>query len=280
MFTNFERFGRTLGHLQRNTYKFRTLYKRKKPTFSGRYLNFLSSHPLSQKRGVIFGMIDRVFFLSHPRFHQRNIISVIDILLNNDYPLDFIFKTINLRLKSLFYNQTMKQNNVNSNDTRDEMKPWITLPYIPQISDKFMNIFNDVNIRLSFYSLNKLNKYIKVHKDVIPTNSKRDVVYQITCKDCDATYVGQTGRRLQTRILEHKNHINRNTTTQSVITEHRLEHNHEFDWLNVRVLDTERFLSKRLISEMIYVKLQKNSLNCQSDTEYLNNAFMEIINNL
>ncbi|KYN29802.1 hypothetical protein ALC57_00753 [Trachymyrmex cornetzi] len=213
-------------------------------------------------------MIDRVFFLSHPRFHQRNIISVIDILLNNDYPLDFIFKTINLRLKSLFYSQTMKQNNANSNDTRDEMKPWITLPYIPQISDKFMNIFNDVNIRLSFYSLNKLNKYIKVHKDVIPTNSKRDVVYQITCKDCDATYVGQTGRRLQTRILEHKNHINRNTTTQSVITEHRLEHNHEFDWSNVRVLDTERFFSKCLISEMIYIKLQKNSLNCQSDTEY------------
>jgi len=32
-----------------------------KPTFSGRYLNFLSQHPLSQKRGTIINM----FFFSH-----------------------------------------------------------------------------------------------------------------------------------------------------------------------------------------------------------------------
>lgn len=36
-----------------------------KPTFSGRYLNFLSQHLLSQKRGVM-DMIDRSFFLITP----------------------------------------------------------------------------------------------------------------------------------------------------------------------------------------------------------------------
>jgi len=29
-----------------------------KPTFSGRYLNYLSTHPSSQKKGVIMGMLD------------------------------------------------------------------------------------------------------------------------------------------------------------------------------------------------------------------------------
>jgi len=33
---------------------------------------------------------------------------------------------------------------------------------------------------------------------------------------------------------------------------------------------TERFLSKCLISEILHIKRQKNSLNLQSDTEYEN----------
>jgi len=37
-----------------------------KPTFLGRYLNYLSQHPLSQKKNTIMGLVDRVFLLSHP----------------------------------------------------------------------------------------------------------------------------------------------------------------------------------------------------------------------
>jgi len=40
--------------------------------------------------------------------------------------------------------------------------------------------------------------------------------------------VGQR-RLLKHRIEEHKNHIKRNTTQTSVITEHRLKFSHEFD---------------------------------------------------
>jgi len=67
-----------------------------------------------------------------------------------------------------------------------------------------------------------------------------NVVYKINCKDCDASYVGQTGRQLKTRISEYKNHINRNTFGLPVITEHRLHKNHEFDWERVEILDVER----------------------------------------
>ena len=37
-----------------------------KPTFSKRYLNFHSHHLLSQKTGIIYGLVDRIFLLSHP----------------------------------------------------------------------------------------------------------------------------------------------------------------------------------------------------------------------
>jgi len=72
-----------------------------KPTFSGRYLNFHSLHPLTQKRSTIVGITDREFLLSHPRYHQKNLELVINTLLNNDYPLSFIFDTINSQLKYL-----------------------------------------------------------------------------------------------------------------------------------------------------------------------------------
>jgi len=109
--------------------------------------------------------------------------------------------------------------------------------------------------RLSFYNLNKLGDIIKAHKDILPKLLNKDIVYKLCCKNCDALYVGQTSRQVKTRISEFRtHHINRNTTTQFVITEHRLQFGHDFDWEDVKILDSERFLRKRLISEMMFIK--------------------------
>jgi len=80
---------------------------------------------------------------------------------------------------------------------------------------------------LAFYGI-KLSKLIKVHKDSMPIFFSFKCVYKIKCLYCDASYVEQTRRLLKNRI-EYKNHIRRNTTQISVITEHRLKHSHEFD---------------------------------------------------
>jgi len=82
-------------------------------------------------------------------------------------------------------------------------------------------------------------------------------------------YICWTKRKLNTRVSEHKNDINKRTGKHSVITEHRLEKNHEFDWDNPEILDREKYYCRRLISEMINIKLQKNTLNIQSDTELI-----------
>jgi len=56
--------------------------------------------------------------------------------------------------------------------------------------------------------------------------------------------VGQTKRTLNTRVAEHRNHIRRDTTQISIISDHPLPSNHEFD--GVRVLDEEINYKKRL----------------------------------
>ena len=110
--------------------------------------------------------------------------------------------------------------------------------------------------KLSYTGVNKLSCFIKTHKDKLPKDLHKNVIYKISCTNCDASYVGQTGRFLKTRTREHRAHINRNTAQSSVITDHRLL-NHEFDWDNVEILDEERILKKRLMSEMIFINRQK-----------------------
>jgi len=100
-------------------------------------------------------------------------------------------------------------------------------------ADKFKEVIRVLDTRLSFYNLNKLGGIIKAHKDILPKLSNKDVVYKLCCKICDASYVGQTSQQLQL---------------------HRLQFNHDFDWENVKILDSERFLGKHLVSEMMFIK--------------------------
>ena len=67
-------------------------------------------------------------------------------------------------------------------------------------------------------------------------------------------------RKLKTRINEHKNDINKKSRNLSVISEHRLQFEHDFDWTNIKILDNERYIGKRLVSEML------NILRCRKMT--------------
>jgi len=129
---------------------------------------------------------------------------------------------------------------------------------------------------LAFYRINKLNNFIKIHKDPLPIFSHFKVIYKINCFYCDVSYVGQIRRLLKNRIDEHKNHIRRNTTQISVITEHRLKYSRDFNWDNVIILNQAHF-NKRLISEMIYIKKQSENLNLRKDTELLDPIYFGII---
>jgi len=67
------------------------------------------------------------------------------------------------------------------------------------------------------------------------------------------------------RISEHYNCIKKNTSSQSIIREHRTHYNHEFRWnekYNIGL--REKMFNKRLISKMLHIK-QHNGLNLQTE---------------
>jgi len=62
---------------------------------------------------------------------------------------------------------------------------------------------------------------------------------KITCNDCGATYIGQT-KQLRTRLRhEHVIDINKKSGSLSVISNHRLENDHEMNWNDVKIVDNE-----------------------------------------
>ena len=75
-------------------------------------------------------------------------------------------------------------------------------------------------------------------------------VYKINCKECESSYVGRTKRQLGTRTKEHFSDIKK-FSSPNVITKHRINENHEFDWKDVKIFDREASWTKRNICEMI-----------------------------
>jgi len=126
-----------------------------------------------------------------------------------------------------------RTNNLENN--KKSINPsWFTL--CTDFNRKIFKQFNRNDIKIFYYGTNKLKKFIKVH-NINPLDffSKSNVVYKINCNDY-ASYMGQTGRKLKTRISEYRNHI-RWIQSKSIITDHRSQLGHDFDWNNIQILD-------------------------------------------
>ena len=112
-----------------------------------------------------------------------------------------------------------KQFTVASVTTSEKQKTLhYSLPYIGHFSHvtrkKLRHICEgfckDINTKIAF-SPPKLSSFFSC-KDTLPKCLQSYVVYQFTCAECKACYVGETKRHLNTRIEEHlgkdkKSHI-------------------------------------------------------------------------
>ena len=238
-----------------------------KPTSSGRLINFLSNHPIRQKINIIYNLVDRAISLSHKQFHKKNLDSVIRMLQNNNFPRNFINRFVHIRL----HNMKDKDGQKNKID-HNRSTPLIMLPFNDQFN-KISAILKSFNFRILPLIKKSFSSIIKLGKDITEKWDRTNVVYKFVCKSCPASYVGETKRTVRTRIKEHQ----KNNNPDAVVFQHMNEHLHVFDWDNTKILDYESNYNKRLVSEMIHIKSNKNNINKKEDVKFLNPAYFQLL---
>ena len=105
----------------------------------------------------------------------------------------------------------------------------------------------------------------------------RDIVYKIKCKNCDYVYIGQTGSKSRKCIVEHEREYD-NKHEDSIFYKHHLRTNHDFDFKETQILDTESNYYKRTFSEMTHIQIHQKTHNRKQDTQHLKYFLKNTIN--
>ena len=90
---------------------------------------------------------------------------------------------------------------------------------------------------------------------------RANVVYQVPCANCPATYVGQSGRQLHQRLKEYRRAVESGNCANSALAEHAWGCHHPVDWDRVRVLDCHPHLHQRLTLESVHIRSQSKPVN-------------------
>jgi uncharacterized protein (UPF0335 family) len=150
---------------------------------------------------------------------------------------------------------TPKENN------EQELIKHVNLPYTQGTSEQLRRILRKHKIRSTFYSTDTLRQKLSHPKDPIEMDNKNNIIYKIPCKDCNATYIGESKRCLGTRTKEHQAAVRKGNVDKNEIAEHCWQQDHHFDFDQRQIIDKEQKWTARKIKEAIHSEWDKNHIN-------------------
>ena len=89
--------------------------------------------------------------------------------------------------------------------------------------------------------------------------SEKSVVYEIPCKGCYKTYVGETGRGVDVRLKEHRSDVKFHRTSNAIVL-HIEECHHLPDWNETKLLEKNVKKRTRKVLEAAHI-LTRNTFN-------------------
>ena len=100
-----------------------------------------------------------------------------------------------------------------------------------------------------------------IPKDAINFEQKRGLVNQISCRDCNAVYVGKTGCSVRTRKREHADAVKIFDTKKSALSQHVIDFDHRINWDNVKILKSESHAYRRRVAKSFLINQKACSGN-------------------
>ena len=266
-----------------------------KPIASGRFLNFHSYHSYQQKMNVAKNFKMRVEKLS-TNLTAAETAQIIDKhLKTNDYPRSLRHRIIN---NSENQNHTIPT--LHRSGAEEDLKhTYRSIPNIPALSLKITKTLKTdyPDVTLALRNHKTVGTFFSKVKDRIPQENLSNVIYNIPCQNCDASYVGMTSNQLKTRMSAHRSQIRKlhllreaghtnddiqiaELKQKTALLEHSISHNHNFSVENVKILDQHNRAAALPILEMCHIINQHKTVNKRTDTDGLSSIYAGILHTL
>ena len=113
-----------------------------------------------------------------------------------------------------------------------------------------------LGIRTVFKSAGTLCQALTRVKAARPEIKKKKVIYEVPCKDCGKSCIGEMGRNLEKKLTEHKAAVRRGDRKNGIAV-HVQDYDHHVDWEAAWVIDQEPLYWPRRVREAIHIA--KNS---------------------
>lgn len=266
-----------------------------KPMASGRFLDFLSCHPLHMKMNMVTNFIQRVRKLS-TNMSKLEVDRIIDNhLQTNHYPRS-------LRHRLMNQNVNMRERINATHETDAIYKPMV---FVPNLANRLAKTFKTdfPNMTTAMRNEFSIRSLFTQTKDKIPKEQRNNVIYKIPCGDCNASYVGLTTTSLKKRVGHHKSDINKldrlmndiennnndanynsyelgRLKERTALLQHTADNKHRFALEKTEILDCHRRFSALPILEMCHIITTDKTVNKRSDCDSLSTTYAGILHTL
>ncbi|BHF79413.1 hypothetical protein SprV_0702253300 [Sparganum proliferum] len=202
------------GHLKTTVYR--------KATNTRQILSFHSKHPLCHKSSCVRTLYRRAeTHCSEPEDRRSELRYLQRLFMSNGYPRNFI--------------ERGRQAGPSRRLVTERPKIWRALPYIDGVSEAVSRLLRPLGIGMAHRPESTIRHLVMRPKAPLPPGETTNVIYRIQCNSCEANYIGETGKRLQTRVGEHMRAVRR-MDPLSLVAEHCADSGHTFAFQHVKIL--------------------------------------------
>ena len=156
------------------------------------------------------------------------------------------------------------------NDNAPRPRGHVTLPYVGGLTEPIARLMRKAGVSAHARPHSTLRSLLVNPKDKDEPQDKCGVVYHLSCKDCDAQYIGETERALRHRLKEHHRDA-------SPVGHHLGYNQHRLDSDNIKILDRESRWFERGVRESIQIRVRSPSLNRDRGRHHLPSVYDSIV---
>ena len=216
----------------------------RKPSSTDIIINNSSYRPTVHKLAAFHSLIHRLVTIPLTDEELQKQVSIIHHLASVN---GFTNMDIDRMVRKKFLKKSLDTTTALSRTRQQREKTkWMRMPFLGEISNQREKLLKPYNLRPAFYPISTSRTLLCKLKDPVPKIEKSGV-YSLPCNDCNAVYIGETGRQFQIRVHEHLDA----KPQDSAFTKNLEEERHSYKKGSGRLLHVEASHRRRLAFETL-----------------------------